>query len=178
MCAITSQLNPYLRHLIKKEAIISSPSFGSPARSIRSRMLRVKVGAKRMPAQTRPSRRAVLQPGVRWGRPRDGVLLPGRTVTARCSQALGVAPASTLGCGRAKVLRERGRAMDTLHFWVPELSRDWNTHWVRSGQGCSSEAAAHNSSFGFVAAMGNSVRPFPCRRHCQLCGPFWPEVLG
>lgn len=39
---------------------------------------------------------------------------------------------------------------------------------VHSRQGCSSEAAARNGSFGFIAAMGNSVRLFPCRRHHQL----------
>lgn len=104
-----------------------------------------------------------------------------RTVTARRSglgsSSCPVHDGFDPGVDRAKVLQEGGRAMDASRFWAPELSRDWNVTGVHAGGGCSSEAATHNGSFGFITATGNSVRPFPCRRHHQLRGPFWPEVL-
>lgn len=91
MCAITSQLNPYLRHLIKKEAIISSRSFGSPARSIPSRILRVsrcqtRAGAAAPVARgcAAPGRTAVPFGAGTW---RGRGLLPGQRVTAGGSQA-------------------------------------------------------------------------------------------
>lgn len=185
MCAITSQLNPYLRHLIKEEAIISSRSFGSPARSIRSRILRVSR-CQAHPGAGVPAARGCAAAGRARGAP-GGLEGQGRgaaackTLTARRSglgsSSCPVHDGFDPGVGRAKVLQERGRAMDASRLWAPELSRDWNVAGVHTGGGRSSEAAADNGSFGFITAMGSSVRPFPCRRHHPLRGPFWPAVL-
>lgn len=171
--AITS----YLRHLIKREAVISSRSFGSSAKPTRWRIPPVS-GCQTHPGMTRWQRGAgPCGAGFVWDWVCVGLALCGagsvwgwisRVVTPQGSQALGITPtpygmASVSGCSG----REVGPQILYASGFQSSPGLECHRSSVLFRSSCPSQ------QLWLHRCHGNRHQALPCRSHLQL----WPEVL-